>query len=115
MQFFFPRYYAQKSSIIETQKHSTSLVVMKLEHNGEEHPAGYYVCVLASLLPICFLILYPLTYTGLEALPWALLMLAVVILPILSCGLDFRGRPLFQFHYHGIPFKDEIMDLADDE
>jgi hypothetical protein len=29
--------------------------------------------------------------------------------------MGFKGRPLFQFHYHGTPFEDEIMDLTEDE
>jgi hypothetical protein len=42
-------------------------------------------------------------------------MIAVVVLPLFSCGLGMRGRPLFQFHYHGTPFKEEVMDISDDQ
>jgi len=79
-----------------------------------ERPRGYYACLLVLLAPISFVILYPLLYTGIEGLPWALLMLAFVVLPLLSCGARFKGRPLFQFHYHGTPFEEEVMDLKDD-
>ncbi|NHJ12692.1 MAG: hypothetical protein EAX95_03410 [Candidatus Thorarchaeota archaeon] len=88
---------------------------MRLNGDTEERPTGYYACILVLLSPLCFIILYPLTFTGLQALPWALLMLAVVILPILSCGLEFKGRPLFQFHYHGEPFEDEVMNPTEDD
>jgi len=42
-------------------------------------------------------------------------MIAVVVLPLFSCGLGMRGRPLFQFHYHGTPFDEEVMNISDDE
>jgi hypothetical protein len=67
------------------------------------------------LLPIVGILSLPLLSSGLSQLPYALLMIAVVVIPILGCGLDFRGRPLFQFSYHGEPFVDEVMNILDDE
>jgi hypothetical protein len=67
------------------------------------------------LLPIIGILTLPLFTVGLNQLPYALLMIAVVIIPILGCGLEFRGRPLFQFSYHGEPFVDEVMNITDDE
>jgi len=42
-------------------------------------------------------------------------MIAVVVVPFLGCGLNLRGRPLFQFSYHGTPFVEEVMNIQDDE
>ena len=80
-----------------------------------ERPSGYYACIVTMLLPIIGILVLPLFISGLEQLPYALLMIAVVVIPLLSCGLDFRGRPLFQFSYHGEPFVDEVMNIQDDE
>lgn len=67
------------------------------------------------LLPIIGILVLPLLSSGLAQLPYALLMIAVVVIPILGCGLDFRGKPLFQFSYHGEPFVDEVMNILEDE
>jgi hypothetical protein len=80
-----------------------------------ERPAGYYACLVVMLLPIIGILALPLFTSGLTQLPYALLMIAIVVIPILSCGLEFRGRPLFQFSYHGEPFVDEVMNILDDE
>jgi len=80
-----------------------------------ERPSGYYLCLIIMLLPIIGILALPLFIFGLSQLPYALLMIAVVIIPILGCGLDFRGRPLFQFSYHGEPFVDEVMNIQEDE
>ena len=80
-----------------------------------ERPSGYYLCLVIMLLPIIVILILPLFTTGLSQLPYALLMIAIVVIPLLSCGLDFRGRPLFQFSYHGEPFVDEVMNILDDE
>ena len=80
-----------------------------------ERPQGYYACLGIMLAPIIAILVIPLFTSGLTQLPYALLMLAIVIIPILSCGLEFRGRPLFQFSYHGEPFIDEVMNISDDE
>jgi len=80
-----------------------------------EKPAGYYLCIIIILIPIIGILSIPLFYSGLSQLPYALLMIAVVVLPLLGCGLDLRGRPLFQFSYHGEPFVDEVMNIQDDE
>jgi len=66
------------------------------------------------LLPIITIISLPLFSLGLSQLPYALLMIAVVIVPLLGCGIDFRGRPLFQSPYHGEPFIDEVMNILED-
>ena len=80
-----------------------------------EKPSGYYACLAIMLLPIVGILLLPLLTAGLSQLPYALLMIAVVIIPLLSCGFDFKGRPLFQFSYHGTPFVDEVMNIQEDE
>jgi phosphoglycerol transferase MdoB-like AlkP superfamily enzyme len=67
------------------------------------------------LLPIIGILVLPLFSYGLSQLPYALLMIAVVVIPLLVCGFDFKGRPLFQFSYHGEPFVDEVMNIRDDE
>ncbi|MHA2378240.1 MAG: hypothetical protein ACXADO_03810 [Candidatus Thorarchaeota archaeon] len=82
--------------------------------DSERHP-GYLACIVLALLPIVGILLWPVTYSGLSSLPWALLMIAIVVLPLFSCGFGVRVRPLFQSHYHGEPFKDEVMDISDDE
>jgi hypothetical protein len=80
-----------------------------------EKPSGYYACLILMLSPIVGILLIPVFTTGLSQLPYAILMILVVIIPLLSCGFDFRGRPLFQFSYHGEPFVEEVMNIQDDE
>ena len=82
--------------------------------DSERHP-GYLACVMLALLPIVGILLWPVTFSGFSSLPWAILMIAVVVLPLFSCGFAMRGRPLFQFHYHGTPFDEEVMNISDDE
>ena len=84
-------------------------------NQDREKPSGYYACLVIMLLPIIGILSLPLLSSGLAQLPYALLMIAVVVIPLLGCGLDFRGRPLFQFSYHGEPFVDEVMNILDDE
>jgi hypothetical protein len=67
------------------------------------------------LLPILTILMLPVVTMGLNELPYALLMSALVILPLLSCGRQLRGRPLFQSSYHGTPFIEEVMDISEDE
>ncbi|MFX0107659.1 MAG: hypothetical protein ACFE7R_05210 [Candidatus Hodarchaeota archaeon] len=88
---------------------------MNATSTESERPRGYLACIILILTPIVFIILWPVTYLGISSLPWALLLLFVVVVPLFSCGTRFRGRPLFQFHYHGEPFEEEIMSLVDDE
>ncbi|TFH04251.1 MAG: hypothetical protein E4H14_15180 [Candidatus Thorarchaeota archaeon] len=80
-----------------------------------EKPSGYYACLILILLPIVGILLLPLLSSGLAQLPYALLMIAFVVIPLLGCGLDFRGRPLFQSPYHGEPFVNEVMNIHEDE
>lgn len=88
---------------------------MARDWEHQERPPGYYACLVVMLLPILIILMLPVIIMGLDQLPYALLMSAFVILPLLSCGLPLRGRPLFQFHYHGTPFDEEVMDLSEDE
>lgn len=80
-----------------------------------EHPRGYYACLVVMLLPILTILMLPVVTMGLNELPYALLMSGLVILPLLSCGRQLRGRPLFQSSYHGTPFIEEVMDISEDE
>lgn len=80
-----------------------------------ERPRGYYVVLVIMLLPILIILFLPLLSIGLSGLPAALLMVAFVVLPLLSCGTGFKGRGLFQFHYHGEPFEAEVMNITEDE
>jgi len=66
------------------------------------------------LFPIIGILSLPLFSSGLSQLPYALLMIAIVVIPLLGCGIDFRGRPLFQSPYHGEPFIGEVMDILED-
>jgi hypothetical protein len=88
---------------------------MNSDWEHPEHPRGYHACLFLTLLPILIILMLPVVTMGLEQLPYALLMSAFVILPLLSCGLQIKGRPLFQFHYHGTPFTEEVMDISEDE
>ena len=72
-----------------------------------ERPSGYYACLILMLLPIVGILLLQL--------PYALLMIAFVVIPLLGCGLDFKGSPLFQSPYHGEPFIDEVMNIHENE
>ncbi len=80
-----------------------------------ERPRGYYICLVVILLPIITILIIPLFTYGFAQLPYALLMIGVVVIPLLGCGLNLRGRPLFQFSYHGEPFIDEVMNILEDE
>lgn len=80
-----------------------------------DKPRGYYACLVISLLPILVILWLPLLELGFSGLPGAILMSGIVILPLLSCGIGFKGRPLFQFHYHGTPFEEEIMKPIEDD
>ncbi|MFX1483565.1 MAG: hypothetical protein ACFFCP_10280 [Promethearchaeota archaeon] len=80
-----------------------------------ERPRGYYICLVIILSPILVILLLPLLSLGIGALPWAFLMIAFVVLPLVSCGTGFKGRGLFQSHYHGTPFESEVMDITEDE
>jgi hypothetical protein len=80
-----------------------------------ERPRGYYACLIVMLSPIIAILLIPVVIFGLDQLPYAILMIAFVLFPILGCGLPLRGRPLFQSSYHGTPFDEEVMDISDDE
>jgi hypothetical protein len=83
------------------------------EHN--EHPRGYYACLVTMLSPIVFILMLPVAIFGLDQIPYAIIMSAFVILPLLSCGRQVRGRPLFQSSYHGTPFEEEVMNPSEDE
>lgn len=81
-----------------------------------ERPAGYYVCLAVMTLPVILIIFLPVFLGGnFFDFLGASLLTAFVLIPLFSCGLRFKGRPLFQFHYHGEPFEDEVMSLKDDE
>ncbi len=88
---------------------------MNQEWESTEHTKTYYLCLFVMMLPILIIIFLPLVTYGIQQLPWALLMSFVVLFPMMSCGLRFKGRPLFQFHYHGEPFIEEVMNVTDDE
>jgi hypothetical protein len=80
-----------------------------------EHPRGYYACLVVMLSPIIIILMLPVAIFGIDQLPYAFLMCAFVVLPLLSCGRQIRGRPLFQSSYHGTPFVEEVMDISEDE
>jgi hypothetical protein len=67
-------------------------------------------------LPVVLIIFLPAILSGsLSDFFWASALSIFVLVPLFGCGMRFRGRPLFQFHYHGEPFEDEVMSLKDDE
>ena len=77
---------------------------------------GYYVCLTVMTLPILLILFIPAVAGGTQIdFVGAAFLSAFVLVPLFSCGVRFRGRPLFQFHYHGEPFEDEVMSLRDDE
>ena len=82
---------------------------------SSERPRGYYLALVIVLLPILIILFLPLLSIGISGLPWALLMVAFVVLPLVSCGRGFKGRGIFQSHYHGEPFEAEVMDIREDE
>ena len=88
---------------------------MNQDWNDRERPRGYYAGLILMLLAIMLILLPPVFVRGTDQLPYAILMSAFMILPILGCGLPLGGRPLFQFHYHGTLFNEEVMDISDDE
>jgi hypothetical protein len=47
------------------------------------------------------MLLYPFVQTQLETWPYAALFALIIVGTFFGCGAKFRGRPQFQFHYHG--------------
>jgi hypothetical protein len=59
------------------------------------------------------ILLYPFTQLQIRTWPIAALFALLIVGTFFGCGSIFRGRPQFQFHYHGE--HTVVLDELDDE
>ncbi|MHA2141051.1 MAG: hypothetical protein ACXADF_07405 [Candidatus Thorarchaeota archaeon] len=62
---------------------------------------GLLLCMLLTFLVSILLMLYPFTPMQTSTWPIAALISLLLVGTFFGCGSIFRGRPQFQFHYHG--------------
>ena len=84
-----------------------------------ERSYGFYVTVFVTISLISGIFLWPLTFSNaisVADMPSIIIFISVMMFSLLGCGLPERGRPHFQFHYHGEEFpvmyemKEEVME-----
>ncbi|MFW9814041.1 MAG: hypothetical protein ACFFF9_16380 [Candidatus Thorarchaeota archaeon] len=84
-----------------------------------ERSYGFYVTGFVIICLIAGIFLWPLTFSPIISvmdLPSIIVFISIMMITLLGCGLPDRGRPHFQFHYHGEEFpvmdemREEIMD-----
>lgn len=74
----------------------------------EDRGPGYCLCFVMSMLPILGLFLLALPQLPVSELPSVAVLLFLVFAPLYGCGDLFKGRPMFQWHYHGV--ETEVME-----
>lgn len=67
----------------------------------ERNERGFFPCILLTYLILTLLLLFPFTPTQISIWPITSLLALLIVLTFFGCGKTFRGRPQFQFHYHG--------------
>jgi hypothetical protein len=80
-----------------------------------ERSYGFY---LTSIVVVCFIagiFLWPLTFSPVASamdMPSIVILISIMLITLLGCGLPDRGRPHFQFHYHGeeFPVMNEMIE-----
>jgi hypothetical protein len=84
-----------------------------------ERSYGFYIVFLVTVGIIAGIFLWPLTFSpviSIVDMPSIFIFISIMMITLLGCGLPDRGRPHFQFHYHGEEFPvmsemvEEIMD-----
>jgi len=68
------------------------------EHVGR---IGIWVCAFLIFLSLIFMMLFPFTPMSISTWPFAVLFALTIVGAFFGCGNVCRGRPQFQFHYHG--------------
>jgi uncharacterized membrane protein HdeD (DUF308 family) len=66
---------------------------------GEER--GFWPCMFLTFLSLVILMLFPFTPMQMGTWPLTVLVVLLIVGTFFGCGKIFRGRPQFQFHYHG--------------
>ena len=79
----------------------------------EERGPGYCLCFGMSMLPILGLLLLALPHVTISDLPSVAVLLFLIFAPVYGCGELFKGRPAFQWHYHGV--QTEVMEELSQE
>jgi hypothetical protein len=62
---------------------------------------GFWICVFLTFLSLIFMMLFPFTPMQTSTWPLAVLFALMIVSTFFGCGNVCRGRPQFQFHYHG--------------
>ena len=84
-----------------------------------ERSYGFYITSFLAFMIISGIFLWPLTFStaiSVMDMPSIIVFISVMMFSLLGCGLPERGRPHFQFHYHGEEFpvmgelREEIME-----
>lgn len=69
-----------------------------------ERSYGFYITVIVTVGLIAGIFLWPLTYSPIISvldIPSIVVFISIMMITLIGCGLPDRGRPHFQFHYHG--------------
>ncbi|MHA2025306.1 MAG: hypothetical protein ACW98U_05325 [Candidatus Thorarchaeota archaeon] len=84
-----------------------------------ERSVGFYLVSIVTVGLIAGIFLWPLTFSPVISvldLPSIIVFISIMMIALLGCGLPDRGRPHFQFHYHGEEFpvmsemREEVMN-----
>ena len=84
-----------------------------------EQSWGFYIASIVAVSLIAGIFLWPLTFSPVISVldtPSIIVFISIMMLTLLGCGLPDRGRPHFQFHYHGEEFpvmnemREEVME-----
>ncbi len=62
---------------------------------------GIWICAFLTFLSLMFMMLFPFTPMQTSTWPFAVLFALTIVSIFFGCGSVCRGRPQFQFHYHG--------------
>ena len=85
-----------------------------------ERSIGFYVTAFVCVCIISCIFLWPLSFStaiSVADMPSIIVFISIMMFSLLGCGLPERGRPHFQFHYHGEEFpvmselREEVMEF----
>jgi hypothetical protein len=86
---------------------------------NKERSYGFYITGVVIVCIIAGMFLLPLTFSPVLSvieIPSIIVFISIMMVTLLGCGLPDRGRPHFQFHYHGEEFpvmseiREEVMN-----
>ncbi|MHA1925311.1 MAG: hypothetical protein ACXABV_03635 [Candidatus Thorarchaeota archaeon] len=75
------------------------MALRRFSEPGQER--GLWPCMLLTFLFLVLILLHPFTPLQISTWPIAVLFALMIVGTFFGCGSTFRGRPQFQFHYHG--------------